>query len=161
MCACLHACVCLCVHYHVSNMYVRMYVCVSLFFLLPLTVYQVKKTFPLVELPPFPPKKLLPLDDVQMEERRFTIEKFIQACEYMHMYTYIRMYVRTYMYTYIRMYVRTYMYTYIRMYVRTYMYTYVHTHVCTYVRTCTHTYACMYVHTYTHAYIRTYAFAIM
>lgn len=40
---------------------------------------EIKKAFPSVELPPFPPKKLLHLDEIQMEERRFTIEKYIQA----------------------------------------------------------------------------------
>jgi sorting nexin-17 len=39
---------------------------------------QLKKEFPSVALPPFPPKKLFPLSAAQLDERRVELERFIQ-----------------------------------------------------------------------------------
>lgn len=42
---------------------------------------QLKKDLGGSTLPPFPPKKLLPLSSTQTEERRATLEKYILQCE--------------------------------------------------------------------------------
>lgn len=40
---------------------------------------QLKKEFGSDRLPSFPPKKLLPLTEAQLEERRVALEKYVQA----------------------------------------------------------------------------------
>lgn len=40
---------------------------------------QLKKEFGVNNLPVFPPKKLLPLSSNQLEERRISLEKYIQS----------------------------------------------------------------------------------
>lgn len=42
---------------------------------------QLKKEFGSDNIPPFPPKKLLPLTLGQLEERRALLEKYIQTCK--------------------------------------------------------------------------------
>ena len=43
---------------------------------------QLSKELGASTLPPFPPKKLLPLTSPQIEERRISLEKYILLCEY-------------------------------------------------------------------------------
>lgn len=40
---------------------------------------QLKREFPDVNFPPFPPKKLLSLNSVQLEERRLSLERYLQT----------------------------------------------------------------------------------
>ena len=42
---------------------------------------QIKRSFPNDTLPDFPPKKMLTLDAVQLDDRRFGIEKYLQGSE--------------------------------------------------------------------------------